>query len=209
MIRVMLVDDHEMLLEGLSLALEHQQDIEVLGTATTRRTGFQRFCALEPDVLIVDYRIGDETGADLARDVIKREPSAAVVAMSALATSYILDDIVDAGCLGFVEKRRGIDDLVAAVRAASTGSVHYPRRAMAKRLEPTQTVRQLTSRELEVLERLGHGEHSADIADHLNVSVHTVRNHTREIRRKLGVTTQLAAVISGIRQGLIAPPDPD
>ena len=192
------------------MALGLQPDIEVLGTATTRRSGFQRYCALRPDVMIVDYRIGDETGADLARDVIERDPSAAVVAMSAVATSYVLDDIVDAGCLGFVEKRVGIDDLINAVRAASRGSIHYPRSAMVtRRREPTETSRQLTSRELQVLERLGQGEDSTDIANQLNVSVHTVRNHTSEIRRKLGVTTQLAAVISGIRQGLIAPPDPD
>ncbi len=202
----MLVDDHAMLLEGVALALGRESDIEVLGTATTRASGFERFCALDPDVLVVDYRIGEDSGADLARDVIARSPSAAVVVMSALDSDRVLDDIVDSGCVGFVEKRAGVDALASAVRAASSGSVHYPRRALGRRPGTIDTTTGLTARELEILELLGQGANSADIAAHLNVSVHTVRNHTREIRRKLAVTTQLAAVIKAIRLGLIASP---
>ncbi len=195
-----------MLLEGIALALHQEPDIEVLGTATTRSSGFQRFCALEPDVLVVDYRIGEDSGADLARDVIERDPSAVVVVMSALDSDRVLDDIVDSGCVGFVEKRSGVDALASAVRAASSGSVHYPRRAMSRLNGGGDSIDSLTSRELEVLELLGQGITSGEAASQLTVSVHTVRNHTREIRRKLAVTTQLAAVIKAIRLGLIEPP---
>lgn len=207
-IRVLLVDDHEMMLEGMDLALSAQDDIEVVGRADTVDEGLARYRSLAPDVVVTDYRIGDRTGSELARSILAFEPAAVIVAVSALDNAHTLNDIVSSGCAGFVAKGNPIEDLVAAIRATNRGSISFPRQRLQASRSERNAVAGLTRRELEVLQALAEGQNVTQIADDLHLSAHTVRNHVREILRKLDVSSQLAAVVEGARQGIIAGPGP-
>lgn len=200
----MIVDDHEMLLEGVALALSREPDIDVIGTAQSRSEGLERCKALRPDLVLLDYRISGETGADLARDLKTMDPRLVIIGMSALASPPVIDDMVSAGCVSFVHKQHGIAPLASAIRAAHQGIGHLPTR-IADSSAGGET---LSQRELEILQRMSEGHAPVDIAAQLHLSLHTVRNHIGEIRRKLGVSSQLAAVAQGVRSGLIQGPEP-
>lgn len=203
MIRIVIIDDHEMLLEGVALALALEPDIEIVGTALSRSTGAERCRALQPDVVVVDYRIDGETGADLARDLRAIDPEAVVIGMSAVSSTTVVDEMVGAGCVSFVPKQHGISALAGAIRAAHNGFGQLPR-GTARSVGGEE----LSPRELEILQLMSEGNTASDIAQGLQLSLHTVRNHIREIRRKLDVTSQLAAVATGVRTGLIQGPLP-
>lgn len=204
LIRLVIIDDHAMLLEGMSLALEREHDIHIVGTARSRTAGLAVCADLQPDVAVIDYRIGSDSGVDLARDLRTASPTLTIVGMSAQDSGPVINDMVEAGCVSFVHKQRGIHSLASAIRDAHDGVGHVPARA-----QPTgPDNEQLSRRELEVLQLMSEGKAPAEIAVLLFLSVHTVRNHVREIRRKLGVSSQLAAVAVGIRSGLILGPEP-
>lgn len=201
MIRLVIIDDHAMLLEGMTLALEREHDIQIVGTAQSCESGLATCTQLQPDVVVLDYRIGSESGAELARDLRSNDPSITLVGMSAMSSRVVVDDMVDAGCVSFVHKQRGIAALANAIRAAHDGIGHLPSRVAIA------GGNRLTHREVEVLQLMSEGEGPTEIAEQLHLSVHTVRNHIRQIRRKFGVTSQLAAVAAGIRSGLISGPE--
>lgn len=193
-----------MLLEGVALALGREPDIDVVGTAQSRHSGLERCRALSPDIVLLDYRISGETGADLARDLKTMDQELVIIGMSALASPPVIDDMVSAGCVSFIHKQHGIAPLASAIRAAHQGIGHLPTRAT----ELSASGDPLSQRELEILQLMSEGHAPADIAGQLHLSLHTVRNHIGEIRRKLGVSSQLAAVAQGVRTGLIQGPEP-
>ncbi len=201
MIRVLLVDDHDMLLEGLQAALAAHGDIDVVATASSFDDGLVRFGEVEPDVVVTDYRIGTESGADLARAILLADPKATVIVVSALRSAHTIADVVDAGCVGFVDKQKGVADLVTAIRLTAEGSLFFPRDVLESAgARPTAA---LSPRELDVLQRLSDGTDVTTIARELQLSPNTVRNHVRQILRKLDVSSQLAAVAKATRDGII------
>ncbi len=204
LIRLIIVDDHAMLLEGMTLALEREHDIHIVGTAQSLDAGVSLCAALDPDVVVLDYRIGGDSGVDLARALRDADASTTLIGMSALASDAVINDMVEAGCVSFVHKQRGIGALASAIRDAHDGVGHLPSRSM----DSAGSSSRLSQREMEVLQLLSEGSGPAEIAARLHLSVHTVRNHIREIRSKLDVNSQLAAVAVGIRTGLIPGPQP-
>lgn len=204
LIRLVIVDDHAMLLEGMTLALEREHDIHIVGTAQSLPAGRDVCADLQPDVAVIDYRIGADSGVELARDLRAADPTLTIVGMSAQDSGPVVSDMVDAGCVSFVHKQRGIHALASAIRDAHEGVGHLP--AQVHPTDPNNA--RLSRRELEVLQLMSEGKAPTDIASMLYLSVHTVRNHIREIRRKLEVNSQLAAVAVGIRSGLILGPEP-
>jgi len=205
LIRLVIIDDHAMLLEGMTLALEREHDIHIVGTAQSVEVGLATCAALRPDVVVLDYRIGSDSGVDLARSLRSTDATMTLVGMSAMSSGPVIDDMVDAGCVSFVHKQRGITALASAIRDAHDGVGHLPSRSNA----PGSRADRLSPREVEVLQLMSEGQGPAEVADRLHLSVHTVRNHVREIRRKLDVSSQLAAVAAGIRTGIITGPELD
>jgi DNA-binding NarL/FixJ family response regulator len=204
---VLLVDDHLMLLEGVRLAFEAQDDVSDVEVASSAEAAITRFRASSPDVAIVDYRIGSDSGADLTRALLALDPDATIVVVSALTSPLVVDDCVDAGCVAFVQKQKGINELLSIVPSAMSGMTHFPRRQRSPQgLVAAPGTGSLSTRELEILQLLSEGLPPKTIAERLVISVHTVRNHIGEIRRKLGVTNQLAAVARASSAGIIAGP---
>jgi DNA-binding NarL/FixJ family response regulator len=213
--RVLLVDDHQLLTDSLARLLAAEPDIAVVGVgasvADARRLARERM-----DVVLMDYRLPDGTGADATRMIKGRWPSARVVMLTAVQDDETVLDSIQAGADGYLTKDRAVEDVVAAVRAARAGETLLPRSviigiaqrvALARDRAPERpAVEPLTRRELEVLRALADGRSSADIAESMSISRNTLRTHIGKIMTKLHAHSQLEAVTIALRLRIIEPP---
>jgi DNA-binding NarL/FixJ family response regulator len=207
--RVFLVDDHEMVARGLAAVLEREDDLDVVGTAASAAECLRSAPASAPDVIVMDLRLGDADGLDATRDLRAVLPETNVVILTAFPDQRVVARALEVGCCGFVSKTGRPEDLIAAVRAAANGSTTFPREAVEwlVRRDESGERPSLSARELEVLRLMASGHSTTDIAETLNLSVHTTRNHVRNLMSKLGAHSRLDAVVSAARIGLIELPD--
>ncbi len=207
-IRVLIVDDHEVLAASLALVLDDQTGVITVGVAGTLARAKALTETTAPDVVLLDHRLPDGEGVPAIRELLALRPSAGIVVLTASAADHVLVAAIEAGASGIVSKTRGLDEVTTAVRAAAAGeSVISPE--MLSRLLPRLRRRgalardALTDREREVLNLLADGRSNAAIADELTVSVHTVRNHIANLSSKLGAHSKLEALAIAVRDGLL------
>lgn len=210
-IRVVIIEDHAMMAQGLLAALRDVADIEVVGLAGTLADGEQVVASHAPDVLVTDFRLPDGDAPDAITRLAHRAPGVRVLVVSAMNDYRSVVRAVEAGAAGYLLKDQLFDELVSGIRA-----VHDGERAIAPSLVPTLLGQfapsggvgaRLTRRELEVLQLMAHGLTNAEVAIRLNVSLNTVRNHIQSVISRLGAHSKLEAVTIGLRQGIIQPPD--
>ena len=171
------------------------------------------------DVVLMDYMLGDGTGADATRLVKARQPEAAVVILTAVSDGETILETVRAGADGYLTKDRALDDVVASVRAADAHEILLPRavimeialRVAEARQQTAETtpVEPLTPRELEVLRLLTEGLDSDTICERLSIAPNTLRTHTQNMMSKLGTHSKLETVAFALRHGLVEPPQPE
>lgn len=214
-IRVLLVDDHQLLTGALSQMLALERDIEVVGVAGT--VADARTMARERlDVVLMDYRLPDGTGAEATRAIKGRWPAARVVMLTALNDDETILESIQAGADGYLTKDRAVEDVVSAVRAAHAGETLLPRSvimgiaqrvaAARDRGQERRQVEPLTPRELEVLRALTEGLSTPEICDRLFIAPNTLRTHVQNIMGKLRVHSKLEAVAFALRHRLVEPP---
>jgi DNA-binding NarL/FixJ family response regulator len=206
---VFLVDDHEMVARGLAAVLESEDDLHVVGTAASADECLRSVPDSAPDVVVMDLRLGDADGIDATRTLRALLPETSVVILTAYPDQRVMARALEAGCCGFVSKTGRPEELIAAVRAAANGSATFPRDAVERlvRHDDSGEGANLSARELEVLRLMAAGHSTNDIAEKLSLSVHTTRNHVRNLMSKLGAHSRLDAVVSAARSGLIDLPD--
>jgi DNA-binding NarL/FixJ family response regulator len=208
-IRVLIVDDHEVLAASLARVLDDEPDMVAVGLAQNLAQARARVATETPDVLLLDRRLPDGDGVSAIPELRAIRPSMNVVVLTAADNDHVLVQAIEAGAAGFVSKTRGLGEVTAAVRAAAAGeAVISPE--MLSRLLPKLTRAagpepELTRREQEVLDMLGQGLSNAAIAERLTVSVHTVRNHIANLSAKLGAHSKLEVLSIAIRRGLLSP----
>jgi DNA-binding NarL/FixJ family response regulator len=206
-VRVLLVEDHAMVARGIEAALGEEDDLEVVGIAGTVEDGVLRFRQLDPDVVVMDYRLPDGAGTDAARRIRTLDEEAAVLLLTGADDPSIVSAALDCGCSGFVSKDRDVDELASAIRAVARGAAVFPAdllsRALSAGTERSTVGADLTSREREVLTMLADGSSTEEIGSNLFLSLHTVRNHVRNILTKLHARTKLEAVVIAARAGLV------
>lgn len=212
-IRVLVVDDHAMFATSISMALEHDPQLRVIG-ATHTLAGARTWIATQPpDVLLIDHRLPDGYGTDLVPEVKRLYPTVKVVLMSAAVDDVALVSAIENGASGFLSKSATVDELVHALKAAAAGEVLVSPALLARLLPRLSRERRtmgtsLTQREVEVLQVLAEGASNAAIAERLGISLNTVRNHVQSILAKLNVHSKLEALSAAVRQGIIRPPNP-
>jgi DNA-binding NarL/FixJ family response regulator len=207
-VRVAIVDDHDVLASSLTVVLDAEPDIEVVGSATTLERARGLVATRKPDVLLLDHRLPDGDGVAAIGDLRALCPGVRVVVLTASTGDHVLVAAIEAGASGFVSKTRGIGEVTQAVRAAAAGESVISPELLARLLprlqrqepEPHDT---LTDRETEVLMLLAEGLSNAAIAERLVVSVHTVRNHVANLSAKLGAHSKLEALSIAMREGLL------
>ena len=208
-VRVLVVDDHEMVAQGLAEVLAAEEDMEVVGRAGTVRDGHRLAGQLLPDVIVMDYRLPDGDGLAATKAVCRELPDVAVVMVTASDHDAMVAGAIEAGCSAYVTKDRAASEVVTAVRRAASGEMAFPAAALRHAL-PNRTGARgegaLTPREREILQLLADGRATQQIADHLVLSTSTVRNHVQNIMTKLGAHSRLEAVVVAVRQGMVAAP---
>ncbi len=207
-VRVLVVDDHEVLASALAQALDAEPDIVTVGVAVTLQRAEALIPTTAPDVLLLDHRLPDGDGVDAIDRLRKLRPSMAVIVLTASAAEHVMVAAIEAGVSGFLSKTRSLAEVTSAVRAAAAGEAVISPEMLVRllpRLNRTgQTGREtLTEREREVLGLLAEGLTNAAIADRLVVSVHTVRNHVANLSAKLGARSKLEALSIAMREGLL------
>jgi DNA-binding NarL/FixJ family response regulator len=217
-IRVMLVDDHQLLTDSLARLLAAEPDIEIVGIGASVADAKQ-LAQHRMDVVLMDYRLPDGTGAEATRAIKARWPSARVVMLTAVQDDETVLESIQAGADGYLTKDRAVDDVVATVRSARAGETLLPRSVIlgiAQRVAGARDrqadrapIEPLTARELQVLQALAEGMATPDICETLFISRNTLRTHVQNIMMKLHVHSKLEAVTVGLRHRIIDPPGPD
>jgi DNA-binding NarL/FixJ family response regulator len=217
-IRVLFVEDHQLLAEALSAMLDREPDMEVVGIAGS--VAESKVMARERvDVVLMDFRLPDGTGAEATRAIKARWPVARVVMLTALKDDETVLESIQAGADGYLTKDRAADDVVQAVRAAYAGETLLPRSvimeiarrvaAAKERGDDRRVVEPLTPRELEVLRALTDGLSTPEICERLFIAPNTLRTHVQNIMGKLRVHSKLEAVAFALRNRLVEPPRPE
>jgi two-component system response regulator NreC len=214
-IRLLLVDDHEIVRTGISMLLESETGMNIIGQASTGLQALEMASQLQPDVVIMDITLPDISGIEVTRRLKAQHPGIAVVALTIHEDQQYFFEMLQAGADGYVPKRAASEDLIKAIRAAFSGEVFiYPSLAkvlvtdfltQAAEEKTKESVNGITAREQEVLEMLAAGKTNEEIAVVLSISKHTVARHRENLMRKLGLHSRSELVKYAIRKGLIEP----
>lgn len=206
-IRVLIVDDHPMVRDGIRALLTSDPDFEVVGEASDGQEAISRTEVFDPDVVLMDLRMPVLDGVSATREIVARELGARVLILTTYDTESDVLPAIEAGATGYLLKDATRDELVRAVRAAASGeSVLSPpvaRRLLGQVRRPSHDT--LSEREFEVLVLVAHGSSNKDAAAELFISEATVKTHLLHIYAKLGVNDRAAAVAEAYERGLITP----
>ncbi len=209
-IRVMIVDDHDMVRRGLRAYLGGQRDMVLVGEAEDGHAAVALALECTPDVVLMDLVMGEMGGAEATAEITDRLPDCRVI----ILTSYYDDDQVfpalQAGAFSYLLKTSRGTEIAAAIRAAVRGEPAIESRVatvMASRLRgPRERPHErLTGREREVLELLGHGLSNAEMAEHMGIGVKTVKTHVSNVLAKLDLVDRTQAAVYAHREGLVDP----
>lgn len=200
-VRVVIVDDHPTLLDGTQASLQRAAGIVVVGTAGTADDALRVVDETQPDVLLLDIRLPDRSGIEVARQVRRTLPHVAIVVLSGYEDAHYRPELVKLRVRGYLSKSATGDEIVAAVRAAASGHETYAPKRAGSSSDAGDVV--LSDRELEVLRLLVSGAGNQDIARTMHLAKRTVEFHVSNIMHKLGVESRLAAVARARQEGLI------
>jgi DNA-binding NarL/FixJ family response regulator len=209
-IRVFLLDDHEVVRRGVQDLLEAESDIEVVGEAATAAEALARVPALRPDVAILDLRLPDGDGVTVCRELRSKMPELACLMLTSFADDEALFDAIMAGAAGYVLKQIRGSDLAGAVRTVASGQSLLDPRTTARVMERLRSqtnsrdpLEGLTERERDILALIGDGLTNRQIGAQLHLAEKTVKNYVSNLFAKLGMErrTQAAVFAADLRRG--------
>ncbi|MGV9255373.1 response regulator [Streptomyces sp. NPDC003697] len=205
--RVLIVDDHRTFAELLAFALGSQPDFDCAGCAATGSAAVELTARARPDMVVMDISLGRESGLDVTRRIRKTAPNAIVVIVSAHRDPDWVVQAAQAGASAFVPKSGSLEEMLTVLRAVRQGSMLVSASMFGDAGRPQATdepgAASLTARESEVLGLMAKGLAPAAIARLLGISVNTCRGYVKAIHLKLGVRSQLEAVVKAQRLGLV------
>ena len=201
-ITVLCVDDHPVVFDGISQKISSQGDMRVVGLATDGRQAVELFRRHHPDVTLMDLQLPTTSGLQAIRAIRNDDPKARIVVLTMYQGDEDIFRALESGAATYLLKDTLSDDLVRVVREVYAGSTTLPPN-VATRLAARSTQRGLTTREVEVLERIAEGMRNKEIGAALHISEETVQVHVKNILSKLGVNDRTAAVTVAFRRGII------
>lgn len=205
MISILIVDDHPVVRTGLRAVIESQDDLTVVGEASTGEEGIRRAALDQPDLVLMDLQMPGGGGVVATRQIMKLDPAPHVMILTTYDTDADVLAALDAGAVGYLLKDAPPEVLFASIRSAAVGDMTLAPTVATKLVERVSRPARdaLTTRELEVLELLAEGIANKEIANQLLVSEATVKTHLVHIFTKLDVDTRTAAVAIAVDRGLI------
>jgi DNA-binding NarL/FixJ family response regulator len=201
-IRVLCVDDHPIVREGLTSLVTLQPDMEIVGAAESGAEALRMFREKKPDVTLIDLRLRDTTGFDLIRDILSLSSSARTIVLTSFEGDADIERALAAGAKGYVVKGMLREELLQAIRAVHSGKRHVPN-AIAAKLVDHLGSEKLTQREIHVLKEIAKGKRNKEIGAALSIAEDTVKMHVKSILMKLGVSDRTEAVTIALRRGII------
>lgn len=207
-LRVLVVDDHSTFAELLTGALDREHDLVSVSHATTGAGAVAMYAELRPDVVLMDLQLPDIDGFAATAQIVAMDPNARVIVLTGHVTATSVADAAASGVCGFLSKDGHFADLLNTIRTARPGSIAVHPSLVTQLIEHPRTTRPvlarpLSQRELSVLVRMADGRDVTSIASELQISSHTCRGHVKNVLSKLGVHSQLEAVVTAVRIGLI------
>ncbi len=215
-VRVLLVDDDDLMRAGLRTVLSSDDTIEVVGEATTGRHAIERVRALRPRIVLMDVRMPDLDGIAATREILATSPEVKVVILTTFEQDDYIFGAINAGASGFLLKRTSPEELITAVHTVAAGEsllspsvtrtvIDLVAKQHVTASEPDRRLDELTPREREVLELIARGSSNSEIADTLVIEESTVKTHVKRILMKLGLRDRIHAVIFGYESGITQP----
>ena len=205
-IRVVIVDDHEMVARAIESFLNAQDGIEVVGTAADVDAGRAVVDREQPDVVLMDFKLPSGDGVTLAAALKDKHADLRVLILTGQHSDDVVTRAITEGCDGFLSKSAGVEEMIDAIRRAHGGEAVFTRNDLTRatrRMQSGGPPTVLSERELEVLRCMADGASTAAIAESLYISLHTVRSHVRHILEKLGAHSKLEAVSMALRDGIV------
>jgi DNA-binding NarL/FixJ family response regulator len=206
-LRLVLIEDHQALREGLELLLG-REGCEVVGTAGTAEQGRELIERLDPDVALVDIRLGEGSGIELTAALVDADPERRVVLYTGSSDLDLLISGLDSGARGYALKEGTPSELTTALTTVAEGGTYVDPRLHPALLSrrATQTQRALSKREREIMDLLAQGLTGEQAAEKLFLSPETIKTHIRNAMSKLEATTRVHAIAIALREGYISPP---
>lgn len=196
--RLLILDDHPMMREGLAQLINNEPDLIVCGQAGTGVEGLELVTKLKPDLLLADISLPDRSGIEVIKDSLALHPEVPVLVISMHDETLYAERILRAGARGYIMKQEGGQKLMAAIRQVLNGKVYVSEKMSASILESFSgraasasrtAMQKLSDREFEVLQLIGQGKGTSEIAKQLNLSAKTVEAHRANMKRKLELKT--------------------
>jgi two-component system, NarL family, response regulator LiaR len=206
-IRVLVVDDHDMVRKGLAAFLKTKADLKLVGEASNGKAALDVCGQVQPDVVLMDLVMPEMSGAEATRLIRERWPGVQVIALTSFQEKELVQEALQAGAISYLLKNVTVDDLADAIQAAHAGRSTLATEAVQALVQgdtpkPPQNY-DLTSREREVLTLVVEGLNNPEIAERLNVSYSTARAHVSNILFKLGVSNRAEAITLALRCKLV------
>ncbi len=202
-ITCLIVDDHEVVREGLRLSLSRAPHIRVVGEASDGAQAIELVERRKPDVVIMDVRMPEMDGLEATKEITKRSPGTAVLIFTAFSERSLLARGLESGAKGYILKEAPHDTLLRAIEKVAKGEGYVDPALMPAFLSGKEGTDMLTAREREILQLLADGMSNADVATKLFISQETVKSHVRHILTKLEADTRTHAVAIAIREAVI------
>lgn len=210
MIKVLLVDDHEMVRMGLAAYLATTEDIEVVGEATNGKEGVRLAQSLKPDVILMDLVMDEMNGIEATKEITKHLPQTKVIVLTSFVDDEKVYPVIEAGALSYLLKTSKASQIADAIRAAANDEPVVESKVAGKMMSHYRKMNEplphdaLTDREREVLALIAQGKSNQDIAEELFIGIKTVKTHVSNIFQKLEVDDRTQAAIYAIRNKLDA-----
>jgi DNA-binding NarL/FixJ family response regulator len=209
--RIVLVDDHQIIREGLRLMLQREPDFEVVAEAGTGAEALQQVRKVSPDLVVMDLELGNTNGIETSRKILMEFPGVRILILSALADQNLINQAIETGAKGYLLKTKAANEFVRAIRAIMAGDSYLCaevsqavlsgyRQLLAERSAPA--VPTLSPRELEVLKLTAQGLRIKDIAGQLEIGAKTVETHRSNLMKKLKCGSSAELTRYAVREGI-------
>ena len=201
-IRIVCIDDHPIVREGLASIIALQSDMEMAGGAESGTQGLALFRRLKPDIALVDLRLPDMNGHELTRQILEHSPEARIIVLTSFEGDTDIERALAAGARGYVVKGVPREELLRAIRAVHAGKKHI-HGSVAEKLAEHMGSEKLSERELQVLKEMAAGKRNKEIGAELSIAEDTVKMHVKNILEKLQVNDRTEAVTVALRRGIL------
>lgn len=201
-IRILCIDDHPIVRDGLASIIALQPDMEMAGGAESGAKGLSLFRSTSPDITLVDLRLPDMSGHELTRQILAHAPKARIIVLTSFEGDADIERALAAGARGYVVKGVAREELLGAIRTVHAGRkhIHGP---VAEKLAEHLGSEKLSERELQVLKEIAAGKRNKEIGAELSIAEDTVKMHVKNILEKLQVNDRTEAVTVALRRGIL------